>query len=1024
MKKLALCFVLLCCLAASVRAEYFCRVKNFAADNGMLQTHISNAVQDNTGFIWFATWNGLVRFDGIGFTTFKPVLSSGGTIFSNRIYNIKRSSETNGLWCISSENRLYHFDKEKCMFSDVLRELGIASDKRVKVLTPLGNGVTWVTFKDYSCLRLVDADYRKGHQYYPVGDKALLGSRQIIAIAGDDNGDEWVLTDRGAVCTSRRQLVRGTFHFVKTVSRQTFLVGKEGNISAVSSDGKARNIGSVTGPVNYVVACGKLLLLATDNGIWSYDTAKKSFGHYSMEPAIYLYGDSRGRIWSFGHDHRAGLLNVQTREIIFLEAHRADKGSAMKNPQLVLEDASGTLILKPEQGVLSYYDEQARALQPCRFYEGSSPVTYAPEDISKFFVDHQRNLWILQTHAAECITFSHSSFTHCPNATRQESRAIFRDRGGREWYSDRSLCLYERQHGYLSPSGRWQSVPVPFTRMPAYCIQEDSQQRLWIGTKGDGVYLLTPMADGSYLTEHFLHDDHTAASLCSDTVYAILPAADGSMLLGSYGQGLSVAKQAAGGAWSFEQVKGFPQNVKIRCMAEPSRGIFLIGTTNGIITADLRSQDHPRYYHNVFRNEEWGLKGNDIMSILKHDGHWYACIFGSGISRILSSSLTSDTLHFQNYFIPPTATADQIKTAASDGRFIWLFSEQAITRFMPSTGSFTIYDRSHFIGDFTFAEGAPIVAGKTITAGTSDGVLSFLSDVKTSNVLRPRIVLTGIQYQNDMSIQPLNDIQELVIKPNQRSFSLYLSALDYDEKGGTRFRYQLEGYDQGWNYTSESQHAINYSGLPPGDYTLTIQATNNEGEWDQTVRQIPVTIIPLFTETVWFKVIIILLLICLFLGMAYAIVYLSRVRHLLQRKYSLLMSVDEFSRDIRIENDEEERQRIAESEQEFMKKSIAFFEDNIGNRGFVVEDLARHLGMSRTAYYNKMKSITGLSPIDFIKQMRIRKALRLMDDASLSITDIAYKVGFSDPKYFSKCFKAEMGMTPTQYIAQRAPKED
>ena len=184
------------------------------------------------------------------------------------------------------------------------------------------------------------------------------------------------------------------------------------------------------------------------------------------------------------------------------------------------------------------------------------------------------------------------------------------------------------------------------------------------------------------------------------------------------------------------------------------------------------------------------------------------------------------------------------------------------------------------------------------------------------------------------------------------------------------------------------------------------------------------TIIPLFTETVWFKVIIILLLICLFLGMAYAIVYLSRVRHLLQRKYSLLMSVDEFSRDIRIENDEEERQRIAESEQEFMKKSIAFFEDNIGNRGFVVEDLARHLGMSRTAYYNKMKSITGLSPIDFIKQMRIRKALRLMDDASLSITDIAYKVGFSDPKYFSKCFKAEMGMTPTQYIAQRAPKED
>jgi transcriptional regulator GlxA family with amidase domain len=56
-----------------------------------------------------------------------------------------------------------------------------------------------------------------------------------------------------------------------------------------------------------------------------------------------------------------------------------------------------------------------------------------------------------------------------------------------------------------------------------------------------------------------------------------------------------------------------------------------------------------------------------------------------------------------------------------------------------------------------------------------------------------------------------------------------------------------------------------------------------------------------------------------------------------------------------------------------------------------------------------------LSPIDFIKQMRIKKALKLMEDTSLSITDIAYKVGFADPKYFSKCFKAEMGMTPKQY---------
>ncbi len=156
------------------------------------------------------------------------------------------------------------------------------------------------------------------------------------------------------------------------------------------------------------------------------------------------------------------------------------------------------------------------------------------------------------------------------------------------------------------------------------------------------------------------------------------------------------------------------------------------------------------------------------------------------------------------------------------------------------------------------------------------------------------------------------------------------------------------------------------------------------------------------------------LLVMVFLGMLYAITYLNRMRNLLQKKYSLLMTVEDFSKDIKVEKSVPEHTDT--NEREFMRQTIAFFEENIGNRNFVVEDLARHLGMSRTAYYQKMKSITGLSPVDFIKQMRIKKALKLLDGGMLSVSDVAYKVGFSDPKYFSKCFKAEMGVTPTQYV--------
>ena len=129
--------------------------------------------------------------------------------------------------------------------------------------------------------------------------------------------------------------------------------------------------------------------------------------------------------------------------------------------------------------------------------------------------------------------------------------------------------------------------------------------------------------------------------------------------------------------------------------------------------------------------------------------------------------------------------------------------------------------------------------------------------------------------------------------------------------------------------------------------------------------------------------------------------------------------MDELTADIKRE------EKIALKEEEdkgFLEANIRYLEDNISKDGLTVENFARHLGMSRTAYYNRMKELTGLSPIEFIRQIRIKKALRLMDDGETSITEVAYKTGFNDPKYFSRCFKAEMGMSPTAYLNEKGKK--
>ncbi len=178
-----------------------------------------------------------------------------------------------------------------------------------------------------------------------------------------------------------------------------------------------------------------------------------------------------------------------------------------------------------------------------------------------------------------------------------------------------------------------------------------------------------------------------------------------------------------------------------------------------------------------------------------------------------------------------------------------------------------------------------------------------------------------------------------------------------------------------------------------------------------------ISVTPRFTETIFFTITVSVLAALLIVGLVAAVVYFMKMRNALQKKYSLLMTVEKISSTL----DSDAARRSAADDDESRKKkfiedSLRYVDDNISNTELVVEDLARHLGMSRTAYYNMMKETTGLAPVDFIRQIRIKRALKYLAMNQYSISEVAYMVGFSDPKYFSRCFKAEMAMTPTQYV--------
>ena len=91
---------------------------------------------------------------------------------------------------------------------------------------------------------------------------------------------------------------------------------------------------------------------------------------------------------------------------------------------------------------------------------------------------------------------------------------------------------------------------------------------------------------------------------------------------------------------------------------------------------------------------------------------------------------------------------------------------------------------------------------------------------------------------------------------------------------------------------------------------------------------------------------------------------------------------------------------------------------NIDNNDFGVEELAKEVGLSRTHLQRKMKDITGLNVAEFIRNIRLEQAVRLLMEQKINVSQVAYSVGFSNLAHFSTVFKKHFGMTPTEYIAK------
>lgn len=208
--------------------------------------------------------------------------------------------------------------------------------------------------------------------------------------------------------------------------------------------------------------------------------------------------------------------------------------------------------------------------------------------------------------------------------------------------------------------------------------------------------------------------------------------------------------------------------------------------------------------------------------------------------------------------------------------------------------------------------------------------------------------------------------------------------------------------------------------MASGTYTLHVRSTNADGVWVDNGRKLTIIVTPTFAETTAARVLFAIIILVVLGGLLYTVVYIRRIRR--QRREALEAYLALLGTNSSKGNEAEAATsatviHLNGEDDALMRKVSLFVEQNISNADIGVGDMAEAAAVSRSGLQRKMKQILGVTPLDFLREARIKHACRLLSTTQMSVSEVAYSSGFSDPKYFSRCFKASVGKSPSEYKA-------
>ena len=1017
-------------------AQPLLKCTEYNSGEEMQHSRVSCYAQDSKGLLWMGTWIGLCRYDGREFHFVLP--QQGGEeqspypLGSNRIIKMTVDSRDN-IWCLNYDQGVYRLDRSNSTFQAVLPLVAgyeHCSAKRGRFFATQRNHAVWVELEDGTLVRFDD---RNPEQNSVLACPSGVKERTVYEVHEDTRGREWILTDHGVLLYGQGEISDRPFNRMVERNRRCYFCSNTLNLLAeYDEQGGFTPIATPqeAGVVQQIQAIDKERIgILAENGILLYNVLTHKMLHVAnttsgtpLRNISRLLLDNQSRLWMTGAE--GGLYCLRPNEEKALALKEVSTNNKTAHPSFLMQDNQGVIWVRTAVSELCWVDEKEMRLHPYSecIKEGK---TLDLNDFNISFVDQQKNLWISSGTKLSQLTFGRRQFQTQLTQPNIEVRALLDEDDQHLWYGNKQGMLCRRnidtgKEQYLTPQGHWSARPVVFDDNGIYCLMRDKDNRVWVGTRGSGLYVLTPQGD-HLRTAHF-QDLGGRFDLNCNNIYDFCQDEMGRIWIGTFGGGINVVLPQPDGSIRFlhqgNELKQYPLEDfdVVRCLKADGHGRILAGTNQGVLAFSTRFNqlsDIQFHRHQMQSPQAYALQDNMVMRVLcDHEGTYYVTTYARGLSRVEGSG--TDSLRFipiPNREYPAGDVA--VSAIVNRKGQVWSIAECGITGYLPEKGLMWYFDQYDFEQPYALTECAPIERKDgTLVLGMTGGICLFHPDSLSKSKHSPQIVLTERLYAEGVNLhqQDINDMDTLIVQPNQRSSALRFSAVDLTPARPIRYAYWMQGANESieapqWVYTVTPE--VNFTNLPPGEYRLFLKSTNSDGVWSSNIRILTIQVVPTFLER-WGSMIANLV------GLILAIVALSVYLHRLRERQRAVVHHEVSAAKIELLSHPTDP-----SDQEFIQKLMAVLESRLSNGDLQVNDLADNMNMSRATLYRRLKQAVDLSPNDFIHQVRMRRSAELLTTTSDSVAQIAYAVGFNNPKYFSKCFRQDFGVSPAEYRAKK-----